>query len=407
MLSVCRESLAAPSSTSSTSQMDLRRDRLGSGSLPVQRSHSDTLHMVREPGAPSAEGEASWPGYPGRDYSTQEAQLQAQPMFICKQPMQLQHCNTVTTCRGGSSGGGSPKQQPQGGYVRLHSSGPSNPAAEVCGEAHRHPQCEEGLCYRAFVHHGTLEDTFAAYCHPQPIPAPAQLLPRLAGMETDCRDPRVMPHPAANLLALPRLISSVSETGLDAKGMLRCCNLNCTWAGALPPGGGGQPHLGKGSSSSVRSTTRDTGTMTACRELRDVGVQTVPVSEGPPPHVFPQVCFVEENGNGTGNANGVAEVEVLGAGQKTPVKEVKWDAEGMTWEVYGASVDPEELGLAIQRHLELQIKETAGRAAKLSRQDTTASRQSSSGTGRRRMRSGVMASIRNPACCARSSTAVD
>ncbi|CAF94536.1 unnamed protein product, partial [Tetraodon nigroviridis] len=41
----------------------------------------------------------------------------------------------------------------------------------------------------------------------------------------------------------------------------------------------------------------------------------------------------------------------------SPVKEVKWDAEGMTWEVYGASVDPEELGLAIQRHLELQIRE--------------------------------------------------
>ncbi|KAJ8284641.1 hypothetical protein COCON_G00034910 [Conger conger] len=51
-----------------------------------------------------------------------------------------------------------------------------------------------------------------------------------------------------------------------------------------------------------------------------------------------------------------------------------WDAEGMTWEVYGAAVDPQELGVAIQRHLELQIKEVAaGRALKLSQRDAGSS----------------------------------
>lgn len=143
--------------------------------------------------------------------------------------------------------------------------------------------------------------------------------------------------------------------------------------------------------------------MTSHRELRDVGVQTGQVHEARLAHVFPQVCLVEKNRNENGNESG----NETDTSQKSPVKEVKWDAEGMTWEVYGASVDPEELGLAIQKHLELQIKETAGRAANLSCQDTATSRKSSSGAGGRKKRGGVMGSIRTPACCASSSTAVD
>lgn len=37
--------------------------------------------------------------------------------------------------------------------------------------------------------------------------------------------------------------------------------------------------------------------------------------------------------------------------------EVLWDKQGMTWEVYGASVDLESLGMAIQSHLEMKIRE--------------------------------------------------
>ncbi|XP_044039772.1 G protein-regulated inducer of neurite outgrowth 1-like [Siniperca chuatsi] len=45
--------------------------------------------------------------------------------------------------------------------------------------------------------------------------------------------------------------------------------------------------------------------------------------------------------------------------REEPVKpqEVAWDKQGMTWEVYGASVDLECLGTAIQSHLESKIQE--------------------------------------------------
>ncbi|XP_044046841.1 G protein-regulated inducer of neurite outgrowth 3 [Siniperca chuatsi] len=39
------------------------------------------------------------------------------------------------------------------------------------------------------------------------------------------------------------------------------------------------------------------------------------------------------------------------------IHDVVWDEQGMTWEVYGASVDPESLGFAIQSHLQCKIKE--------------------------------------------------
>ncbi|XP_070587094.1 G protein-regulated inducer of neurite outgrowth 3-like [Erythrolamprus reginae] len=43
--------------------------------------------------------------------------------------------------------------------------------------------------------------------------------------------------------------------------------------------------------------------------------------------------------------------------QSKHVREVVWDEQGMTWEVYGASLDPESLGIAIQNHLQRQIRE--------------------------------------------------
>ncbi|XP_014913085.1 flocculation protein FLO11-like [Poecilia latipinna] len=44
-------------------------------------------------------------------------------------------------------------------------------------------------------------------------------------------------------------------------------------------------------------------------------------------------------------------------GQTEKPPEVLWDKQGMTWEVYGASVDLESLGTAIQSHLEMKIRE--------------------------------------------------
>ncbi|XP_030644097.1 G protein-regulated inducer of neurite outgrowth 3 [Chanos chanos] len=42
---------------------------------------------------------------------------------------------------------------------------------------------------------------------------------------------------------------------------------------------------------------------------------------------------------------------------KKSIHDVVWDEQGMTWEVYGASLDPESLGFAIQSHLQCKIKE--------------------------------------------------
>lgn len=43
--------------------------------------------------------------------------------------------------------------------------------------------------------------------------------------------------------------------------------------------------------------------------------------------------------------------------QSKHIRDVVWDEQGMTWEVYGASLDPESLGIAIQNHLQRQIRE--------------------------------------------------
>lgn len=376
-------------------------------SLPVHRSHSDTLPLLKQGVAPQAlVSDTCGLAYRGGDKSAREAESHS--MLACKQPMQLQQCNIITTiCRGGEGG----VQPPQSRCVCLSS---PKAAAKVKGAEERGPlppQCDKALCYGSYNHHVNFEDTFAAYCHPQPIPAPSQLLP--AGVEPNCDVQRAAPPPtAANHLTLPRLMSSVSETGLDAKHLLRCCNLNCSWISLLPQSGAGpqsQKHFGAEECCSVpichvRTITRDMGTMTAHKELRDVGVQTGQIVT---PHVFPQICLAEESRSETScsqtpNTDSDGGKKAGGA-PKSPVKEVKWDAEGMTWEVYGASVDPEELGLAIQKHLELQIKETAIHAAKLARQDTNTSRQG----GNTRKRSRMMSSIRPPACCTRSTTAVD
>ncbi|XP_037546583.1 G protein-regulated inducer of neurite outgrowth 3 [Nematolebias whitei] len=46
-----------------------------------------------------------------------------------------------------------------------------------------------------------------------------------------------------------------------------------------------------------------------------------------------------------------------GKQKEKSIHDVVWDEQGMTWEVYGASVDPESLGFAIQSHLQCKIRE--------------------------------------------------
>ncbi|GAA6094643.1 G protein-regulated inducer of neurite outgrowth 3 [Tachysurus ichikawai] len=93
---------------------------------------------------------------------------------------------------------------------------------------------------------------------------------------------------------------------------------------------------------------------------------------------------------------------------KKSVHDVVWDDQGMTWEVYGASLDPESLGFAIQSHLQCKIKE---HEKKIIAQTTL--RKSISGAGSdspsdrkiKRRQANVFRSmfqnVRRPNCCVR------
>lgn len=217
------------------------------------------------------------------------------------------------------------------------------------------PPCSRTSCCHCHVQH--FEDAFAACCQTEATPCGPQQTPIAAS--------------SLHQLNVPRLISSISESGLDAKHLLPCCSLGSSWAAARPQ--------------------QDVGTMTAPKELRDVGIQVGPGAAAA--HLFPQICVAE-----TSQAPKSSRARGERAAPKSPVKEVKWDAEGMTWEVYGASVDPEELGLAIQKHLELQIKETASLAAIRSLPNLKTSKRS-------RRSSSVPAFLQSSTCCGRGSSA--
>ncbi|MBN3320619.1 GRIN1 protein, partial [Atractosteus spatula] len=102
--------------------------------------------------------------------------------------------------------------------------------------------------------------------------------------------------------------------------------------------------------------------------------------------------------------------------QPEPVREVRWDEKGMTWEVYGAAMEVEVLGMAIQKHLEKQIEEHGKPPPLLPLAATpnTAVNRTGSLKGpvkalqeKRQHRNPfrvVLQNIRRPRCCARAST---
>ncbi|XP_069545405.1 G protein-regulated inducer of neurite outgrowth 3 [Brachyistius frenatus] len=101
------------------------------------------------------------------------------------------------------------------------------------------------------------------------------------------------------------------------------------------------------------------------------------------------------------------EDEKSGKQKGKSVHDVVWDEQGMTWEVYGASVDPESLGFAIQSHLQCKIKE---QERKLIAQ--TSIRKSISGAdspqhgkkNKRRQQNifrSMLQNVRRPNCCVR------
>ncbi|KAH1166606.1 hypothetical protein KIL84_015778, partial [Mauremys mutica] len=107
------------------------------------------------------------------------------------------------------------------------------------------------------------------------------------------------------------------------------------------------------------------------------------------------------------------EVHVKGAPEEPPepIREVSWDEKGMTWEVYGAAMEVEVLGMAIQKHLEKQIEEH-GRQVVMTPQSTRASSIKGApqkGEVKRppSMFRALLQSVRRPRCCSRAGPAVE
>ncbi|XP_012660795.1 G protein-regulated inducer of neurite outgrowth 3 [Otolemur garnettii] len=92
--------------------------------------------------------------------------------------------------------------------------------------------------------------------------------------------------------------------------------------------------------------------------------------------------------------------------QSKRVKDVVWDEQGMTWEVYGASLDPESLGIAIQNHLQRQIREheklikTQNNQPRRSISSDTSSNKKLKGRQHRVFQS-MLQNFRRPTCCVR------
>ncbi|NXJ32231.1 GRIN1 protein, partial [Ciconia maguari] len=94
-----------------------------------------------------------------------------------------------------------------------------------------------------------------------------------------------------------------------------------------------------------------------------------------------------------------------------PIREVSWDEKGMTWEVYGASMEVEVLGMAIQKHLEKQIEEH-GRQVVMTPQSTrTGSVKGAPRKGEAKRQPSVfralLQNVRRPRCCSRAGPAME
>ncbi|XP_067876466.1 GRIN2-like protein [Heterodontus francisci] len=286
-----------------------------------------------------------------------------------------------------------------------------------------------------------LQDTTPAYCHSLPIPA-IHLFPRLVSSVSETGRGTVVdacchPLPVAGILTFPKLVSSVSESRLDARHLLKCHgtleneavrtvidrNSHTSDREKVELENVSHPLLQHNPNCNVGVRTRDTWTMTSVTDLtlrfhhqlehKDAQIQTsLPVdyrSVGTNPmsptdrrlvHMFPEVNL-EEN-------------QLI---QESPVREVQWDDKGMTWEVYGASVDPEVLGLAIQKHLEIQIEQHE--KDKMSTAENTVKQLGTHVDGTCVMEQpakekrhlpgfrNMMSTLRHPTWCVRSNTTID
>ncbi|XP_070802301.1 G protein-regulated inducer of neurite outgrowth 2 [Pituophis catenifer annectens] len=259
--------------------------------------------------------------------------------------------------------------------------------------------------------------TIPAYCHSLPIPS-LQFAQRPVCPINELGEEHANPEGCSSLPATE--VSSVNGSSLEANHIPGCCGAH--GERVVPPQPYGRASKGQEETKTVYVVwnshqdgvqtvikTKDTWTMTSRNDLtqgfqspldyRDAEVQTFTgkecksvatspsiLAEGQP-HVFPEVNLKPE-----------------AEGEKSPVQDVRWDDEGMTWEVYGAAVDPEVLGLAIQKHLEIQIEQFQTEPEELC---TKATEKQPAKEEKRISFAMVMHCLRNPACCARSNVAVE
>ncbi|KAM6056209.1 G protein-regulated inducer of neurite outgrowth 1 [Chlamydotis macqueenii] len=108
------------------------------------------------------------------------------------------------------------------------------------------------------------------------------------------------------------------------------------------------------------------------------------------------------------------EVHVKGAVAEEapePIREVSWDEKGMTWEVYGASMEVEVLGMAIQKHLEKQIEEHGRQVVTTPQSTRTGSIKGASRKGEAKRQPSVfralLQNVRRPRCCSRAGPAME
>jgi len=280
-----------------------------------------------------------------------------------------------------SSSGLSNSFTPQGVNTKDH-------AQSNC-EGHPLTTCHRSTCSGHVTNTACLRNACSV------IPCSGHVISRPPCAGNPCAGQRSLLH--SGLLGFPPLVSSVSETRLDSRTTGHCCgselrgqNSSCF-------------RLDRTGQTSLNRTVKDATTMTSDHEIRDIGVQTMSDSlVSPLSHMFPEISL-------RADSTSDAPLTLEHMCHRTPVKEVEWDAEGMTWEVYGAAVDPEELGLAIQRHLEIQIKETAAAAAVAAQMEDSTDNTSSLALQptRRKKSESVIKTLRSSACCTNPSTVGD
>ncbi|NWI29457.1 GRIN1 protein, partial [Sula dactylatra] len=131
-------------------------------------------------------------------------------------------------------------------------------------------------------------------------------------------------------------------------------------------------------------------------------VETRSVATGPmtPVAKSPQASYPEVHVKGT-----VAEEA------PEPIREVSWDEKGMTWEVYGASMEVEVLGLAIQKHLEKQIEEHERQVVMTPQSTRSGSVKGAPRKGEAKRQPSIfralLQNVRRPRCCSRAGPATE